>query len=85
MPARKRGPGQTNGQAYAMDRYESIVDGLLGQVTLDAAQLAAVVSLQRPDSYRPEPNRCRPHSQRTDSGSSIATFGTAMPPNSARR
>ena len=36
--------GQTNGHAYKMDRYEGIVDGLLGQVTLDAAQLAAVIS-----------------------------------------
>ena len=43
-PSSKPRRGRTNGHAYAMDTYESIVDGLLGHVTLDAAQLAAVVS-----------------------------------------
>ncbi len=43
-PERRPGRGQTHGHAYAMDRYEAIVEGLLGHVTLDAAQLAAVVA-----------------------------------------
>jgi len=43
-PTSKPRRGRTNGHAYAMGRYEGIVDDLLGHVTLDAAQLAAVVS-----------------------------------------
>jgi DNA invertase Pin-like site-specific DNA recombinase len=43
-PSSKPHRGRTKGHAYAMDTYESIVDGMLGQMTLDAAQLAAVVS-----------------------------------------
>ena len=42
-PSSKPARGRTNGHAYAMDRYEGIVDSLLDHVTLDAAQLAAVV------------------------------------------
>jgi DNA invertase Pin-like site-specific DNA recombinase len=43
-PQGRGGRGQTHGHAYKMDRYEAIVDGLLGHVTLGAAQLAAVVA-----------------------------------------
>ena len=43
-PSSKPRRGRTNGHAYAMDTYESIVDGLLGHVTLDEAQLATVVN-----------------------------------------
>jgi DNA invertase Pin-like site-specific DNA recombinase len=44
-PSAKPRRGRTNGHAYQMDRYEGIVDSLLGHVTLDAGQLAAVVGL----------------------------------------
>src|ERR1035437_4614421 len=43
-PSAKPRRGRTNGHAYPMGRYEGIVDSLLDHVTLDAAQLAAVVS-----------------------------------------
>lgn len=42
-PSAKPRRGRTNGHAYAMDRYEGIVDSMLDHVTLDAGQLAAVV------------------------------------------
>jgi hypothetical protein len=44
-PASKPRRGRTNGHAYAMDSYESIVDEMLAKVTLDAGQIAAVVGL----------------------------------------
>jgi DNA invertase Pin-like site-specific DNA recombinase len=44
-PTSKPRRGRTNGHAYPMNTYESVVDGLLARVTLDAAQLAAVVGL----------------------------------------
>jgi len=44
-PSAKPARGRTSGHAYQMDRYEGIVDSLLGHVTLDAGQLAAVVGM----------------------------------------
>ena len=55
VPDSKPIRGQTNGHAYRMDRYEGIVDGLLGQVTLDDAQLAAVVGFNAQGT--PEPSQ----------------------------
>jgi DNA invertase Pin-like site-specific DNA recombinase len=66
-PASKPRRGRTNGHAYAMDSYEGIVDGLLGKVTLDAAQLAAVVAYNAqpaPGSAQPELDRISRERQR---------------------
>jgi DNA invertase Pin-like site-specific DNA recombinase len=54
-PSPKPRRGRTNGHAYPMDRYEGIVDSLLDHVTLDAAQLAAVVSFNT--QAAPGPNQ----------------------------
>ena len=59
--------GRTNGHAYGMDSYEGIVDGLLGKVTLDAAQLAAVVAFNAqpaPGLSQPELDRISKERQR---------------------
>ncbi len=66
-PSVKPARGRTNGHAYAMERYEGIVDGLLGKVTLDAAQLAAVVSFNAqpaPAPSQPELDRISRERQR---------------------
>jgi DNA invertase Pin-like site-specific DNA recombinase len=50
------GRGRTNGHAYRMELYESVVEGLLAEVALAAPTVAAVVEgLKAPDHTGPDP------------------------------